>query len=348
MALDHAAASIGVSLQAETYGGQPAVLSSWPYWVTGLFTNIAAPTFWFLSGTSITLFAEGKRRQGFSEWDITRHLLIRSLVIIVLDMTVCQFFWAGNGPYLHVLTSIGVGLALMSVLRLLPDIFLFIFLTGSMVIYQMILPTLGIQFSQTTNFPIAFLLTYSTRIWPAVEFSTLGWAPLMGLGLLLGRKINTRRFQSAAYWFGIGFILLTVCLLMRINGGFGDLTPYQSDQPWYFFVIMSKTPPSFTYLLFNLGISALIMGWLVFFGDWLSRKPMVWIVMAGQVALFFFVLHIVVYGILGRIVRLMDMPLPGVVMAVLVWGLGMIALLPLTIIYRNFRKRHPESILKYL
>lgn len=348
MALDHAAASVGVSLQAETYGGQPAILLSWPYWVAGLFTNIAAPTFWFLSGTSITLFSEGKRRQGFTEWEITRHLLIRALVIIILDMTICQLFWAGNGPYLHVLTSIGVGLALMSVLRLLPDTILFILLAGSMLVYQIILPTLGVQLSQTTNFPIAFLLTYSTRIWPSVEFSTLGWVPLMGLGLLLGRKINTVVFQKATSWFGIGFAILLSWFLLREAGGFGDLTPYNSDQPWYFFIIMSKTPPSFTYLLFNLGISAFVMGLLVLSGSMLSRKPLLWIVMMGQVALFFFVLHIVVYGIIGRIVRLMEIPLPGVVLAILVWALGIVALLPITIMYRNIRKRHPQSILKYL
>jgi uncharacterized membrane protein len=71
MALDHAAASVGVSLQAETYGGQAAILASWPYWVTGLFTNLAAPTFWLLSGASIALFAAGDAAR-VSEWGITR------------------------------------------------------------------------------------------------------------------------------------------------------------------------------------------------------------------------------------------------------------------------------------
>jgi hypothetical protein len=348
MALDHAAASVVVSLQAETYGGQPAHLLGWPYWVTGLFTNLAAPTFWLLSGTSITLFAEGKRRQGMSEWAITRHLLIRALVIIFLDLTICQLFWAGNGPYLHVLTSIGVGLALMSILRLLPNIPLLILITGIMFVYQVALPVWGIQLSQTTNFPIAFVFTYSTKIWPSVEFSILGWAPLMGIGLLLGRKINTAAFQRARNWFGIGLALLLAWFVMRQVGGFGDLTPYTSDQPWYFFFIMSKTPPSFTYLFFNLGISALVMGLLVLSGSMLSRKPLLWIVIAGQVALFFFVLHIVVYGIMGRFIRLIEVPVPGVVLAVSVWGLGLMLLLPMTIMYRNLRKRYPESVLKFL
>jgi hypothetical protein len=170
----------------------------------------------------------------------------------------------------------------------------------------------------------------------------------MGIGLLLGRKINTAAFQRARNWFGIGLALLLAWFVMRQVGGFGDLTPYTSDQPWYFFFIMSKTPPSFTYLFFNLGISALVMGLLVLSGSMLSRKPLLWIVIAGQVALFFFVLHIVVYGIMGRFIRLIEVPVPGVVLAVSVWGLGLMLLLPMTIMYRNLRKRYPESVLKFL
>jgi len=348
MALDHAAASVWVSLQAETYGGQAAVLASWPYWVTGLFTNIAAHTFWLLSGASIALFAEGRRRQGISEAGITRHLLIRSAVIIFLDLTICQLFWAGNGPYLHVLLSIGIGLAIISIIRLLPDIVLGGLLTFVLVGYQLLLPTWGVQFSQTNNFILAVLFTYSTRIWPAVEFSTFGWATLMGFGFLLGQRISSPRFRSASNWFLIGLGLMGLWLVLRLMGGFGDLTHYLADQPWYLFLIMSKTPPSLTYLAFNLGISAFAIGILVKAGPLLERKPFSWVVATGQVSLFFFVLHIVIYGILGRVFRLFALPLPGVAIAIFVWGLGLVLMLPITVKYRDLRKRYPQSLLKYL
>jgi uncharacterized membrane protein len=55
MALDHVASFLRIGLQAETYGGLPAVLQSWPHWLAGLFTNVAAPTFWLLSGVSVVL-----------------------------------------------------------------------------------------------------------------------------------------------------------------------------------------------------------------------------------------------------------------------------------------------------
>jgi uncharacterized membrane protein len=291
MALDHAAASVWVSLQAESYGGQVAVLQSWPYWVSGLFTNLAAPTFWLLSGVSIALFAASRRRRGISEWDITRHLLIRAGVIIVLDLTICELAWAGNGPYLHVLTSIGIGLAVVTLARLLPNIMIAILFGGTLLLYQVFLPTFGIALSQTDNFLAALLLTYSTEIWPAVEFSTAGWATLMGLGYLLGQLVLEQKLSTPKPWLIGGAALLVLWFLLRIFGGFGDLTPFQQGQAWYYFVIMSKTPPALSYFSFNLGIASLMMGGLMYYSNWLTRKPFTWLVTTGQVALFFFVLQ---------------------------------------------------------
>jgi uncharacterized membrane protein len=348
MALDHAAASVWVSLQAESYGGMVAILPSWPYWVSGLFTNLAAPTFWLLSGVSIALYSASRRKQGYSEWQVTRHFLIRSVVIIVLDLTICNLAWAGNGPYLHVLTSIGIGLALVSLARLLPTYMIAIIFGSILILYQVFLSFWGVALSQTHNFLVALLLTYSTEIRPAVEFSTFGWATLMGLGYLLGQLVLAHKFRRPRAWFLSGAALLGVWLVLRLMGGFGDLTPYLTGQPWYFFVIMNKTPPSLTYFAFNLGIASLAMGVLIHFSSWLTRKPFSWLVTTGQVALFFFVVHILAYGVLGRLSRWVNPPVPGLIEALIVWSLGLLILIPLCIMYRKKRRQNPDSLLKYL
>ena len=272
MSLDHAAASVWVSLQAETYGGQQAILASWPYWIAGLFTNIAAPTFWFLSGVSLALFAVGRKRRGVPESEITRHFLIRSLVIIVLDLTLCWMAWSGKTPYLHVLLSIGFCLIIMSFTRRLDIRLFFILTAGIFLSYQLALPMIAYSLSQTRQFLPAFFLSYSTLTVPAVEFSIFGWGTLMGLGFVVGQKAASERFQRPKTWVFVGLILWVFWLILRVWGSFGDLTPMQSGQPWYYFLMMSKTPPSLTFLCFNLGIAAFILAFLFQFNNCLRRN----------------------------------------------------------------------------
>jgi uncharacterized membrane protein len=348
MSLDHAAASVWVSLQAETYGGQPAVLASWPYWIAGLFTNIAAPTFWFLSGISLALFTNARKRKGVPENEITRHFLIRSLVIIVLDLTLCWLAWSGKTPYLHVLLSIGFCLLLMSFTRRI-NIRLFLVLTlGVFFSYQLALPMIAASLSQTRQFLPAFFLSYSTLTVPAVEFSIFGWGTLMGLGFVVGQKATSEWFQRPRTWVFVGFALWLLCFILRVWGKFGDLTPMQPGQSWYYFLIMGKTPPSFSFLSFNLGIASFILAGLFLFNSLLRKKPLSWIVICGQVSLFYFAAHIVGYGLLGRLVRWFELPVPDVVLAILTWFLGLVILVPITIAYRSVRSRHPGSVLRFL
>src|SRR5262245_42480550 len=72
MALEHAAGFAHVRTQAEHYTGRQTILWSWPYWVTGLITNIAPLVFWFAAGLSVCLYAAGKRRSGASESSVRR------------------------------------------------------------------------------------------------------------------------------------------------------------------------------------------------------------------------------------------------------------------------------------
>ena len=350
MALDHAASSVRTSLQAESYGGQAAILENWTHWVSGLFTNLAGPTFWLLSGISLALFEVSRRKRGLSDWEITRFLLARASVLILLDLTICQWAWAGQGPYLHVLLSIGLGLALVSILRLLPLSVLAVLMLAVLLGYQWLLPTIAPLLSQTSNFWLALLLTYSTEIYPAVKYSILGWTTLMGLGFVLGRNIKSPIFHRPGTWVAIGTALLGGWFALRLIGDFGDLTPYAAytNAQWYHWFIMSKTPPSLSYQMFNLGLAALLLGVLSAREQLLQRPPAQWLVTAGQVALFFFVAHIVVYGVLGRVVMTLDLPIPSMVKTYVVWLIGLAILIPIAQSYRSLRKQYPNSLLRYL
>lgn len=348
MALDHAAWFAGISLQAETYGGQPAMLDTPAHWISGLMTNIAAPTFWLLSGFSIALLVASRRKNGESEWAITKFLLIRAGVIILLDLTVCQFAWTGNGPYTHILLSIGLGLVVLSVARLLPVYLfaglLFILLIG----YQLYLPFAPVALMQTNDFWGALFFSYSTKTSPAVEYSLLGWPVLMGLGYVVGTQIHLPIMRRARFWVIVGAGLLLLWFGLRAIGKFGDLVPFTPGVEWYRFIILSKQPPTLTFFTFNLGIAMLLLALLHTRGDWLNRFPAQWLVVIGQVSLFFFVIHIVVYAAFSKLFGFIPLPIPGMVRAYSLWLVGLLVLFPLARAYRYLRKTHPQSVLRYL
>ncbi|MCS6825063.1 MAG: hypothetical protein NZ553_00470 [Caldilinea sp.] len=348
MALDHAAASVLVSLQAESYGGFTPRLGNWPSWLLGLFTNIASPTFWILAGVSMTLYAQGRLRKGDDNRAITRFFLIRAAVLAALDLTVAWPAWRGATPYTHVLLSIGVSIAIVSLLRLLPPLVVAVIGFAWLILYQLALPTLAAHFNQGVPYWQALLLYFSYETFPATEFSILGWGSLIALGSAFGTIVRRPWLQRWGNWVlvGVGFFALWAAL--RVSAGFGDLWHYDASLPPHYWLIMNKTPPSLTFLLFNFGIASWVYAFFLARPRWLSLDPLVWLVTLGQVALFAFVVHLVIYGLLGRLVELLPVTAPGAVKAVIVWLIGLMILLPLCAWYRNVRRARPNTLLRYL
>lgn len=348
MALDHAAASVLVSLQAESYGGLTPQLGNWPSWVLGLFTNLASPTFWFLAGVSMTLYAQGRLKKGGSNREITRFFLIRAGVLAVLDLTVAWLAWRGGTPYTHVLLSIGISIALVSLLRLLPTVVLVVVGFAWLAAYQLVLPALSVQLNQSVDYWQALLVYFSYETFPATEFAILGWGSLIALGAAFGTVVRRPWFRSPRHWLLVGAGLLGLFVMLRMWGAFGDLWRYDSSLPIYYWIVMNKTPPSLTFLLFNLGFAAWIYALFLSRENWLQVRPFTWLVTMGQVSLFAFVVHLVLYGLLGRLVGLLPVAGPGVVRAVVVWLIGLAILIPLCTWYRSYRRARPNTLLRYL
>src|SRR5262245_32473386 len=91
---------------------------------TRWITHLCAPTFLFLSGTSLALSTAGRAARGVAPLAIDRHLVARGLVLIALDVV-----WLSLGPsgqaghyvlVLQVLYAIGISLCAMALLRRLP------------------------------------------------------------------------------------------------------------------------------------------------------------------------------------------------------------------------------------
>ena len=357
MALEHCAVIAHVNTLAEHYEGRALTLWRWPFWVTGLITNLAAPTFWVVAGVSVALFEASRRRRRETEWAITRFFLIRATALILLDSTfIALCFGLSRGKiYIYdfdILSSVGVSLSVVSVARLLPNGILAALSVTLLVVYQGLLGYLRPLLPEASSgrFWASIWIEYTSSAHPAVWFPILGWIGLMGLGVCLGRHIHSPSFQRSRTWSGAALGLFAIWAAIRTLRGYGNFVPYDPGQPWQMFLVMSKGPVSLDFLTFNLGLAALILSGLTSLArkpDLFSRPPLVWLVTCGQASLCFFVVHNAVYPLIGVLGRPL-LQLGGIARYAIIYALGMVVLIPVTSAYRKLKTRHPESVLKYL
>ncbi|MGB9631828.1 MAG: DUF1624 domain-containing protein [Chloroflexaceae bacterium] len=350
MALDHANFFVGAGLQAESYGGHPVTLQSAPYWMSGLLTNLASPIFFLLGGYSLALYAAAQRRKGLSEYATTRYIWIRAALILALDLTICNLFWRGATPYVHVLTAIATTMVLLSRLRFLPPLVLAGTSLLVLGLHQVAIGTLAGALAAGAPQPFwqAFWLTYSYDTRPALGFAVLGWGPLLWLGYAIGTLQDHPALQQPRTWIMAGMGLLGFWLVLRLVGGFGDLGAFgEVGTSAAHFLVMSKAPPSLAFFAFNLGIAALLLAGFYAWPHLTNGGPLRWLVLVGQVSLFFYVTHIVIYNLVAQMLELVSLPGPRIIWGYAAWLIGLAVLLPLGAWYRGIRKRYPR-VLGYL
>jgi peptidoglycan/LPS O-acetylase OafA/YrhL len=82
-------------------------------------------------------------------------------------------------------------------------------------------------------------------------------------------------------------------------------------------------------------------------GPAFDRAPFRWLTVCGQASLCFYVVHYLVFLAIARGSPWLA-SLSGLARYGLIYGAGLLLLVPVTRAYRDLRKRYPESPLKYL
>ena len=94
MALDHANYFVAQKHSAgEYWGGSFPVYHDALSFLTRLVTHLAAPGFFLLMGAGMVLYAHSRRKLGWSEWAITRHLLIRGGLLMAIQLVIVNRAW---------------------------------------------------------------------------------------------------------------------------------------------------------------------------------------------------------------------------------------------------------------
>ena len=351
MALDHANYFVAQQHSSGEYWGGPFPFygESLPF-LTRLVTHLAAPGFFMLMGVGMFLFARSRQRKGWSRWAVIRHFWFRGAILITLQLLVVNRAWelspGGWGPqfYFGVLFALGGTMILASMLlwldpRVLITITLLLFV-GT----ELIHPDPN-QWNLITSTPINLMFVYpggDQILWS--NYPILPWLELVTFGLVFGNWLADNPNRAYRRGLILGAVFLFLFLLLRYLDGFGNIRP-RGGVTWIDFFNLVKYPPSMTFTFFTTGAN-LIALWLFYLVARARAALLQPLALFGRTPLFFYVLHLFLYAVLGRLFA------PGgssILAMIPFWLLGLIILIPLCTWYSQVRQRRPLSLfLRYL
>jgi uncharacterized membrane protein len=360
MAVDHASYFIARVHSVEFWGaGLPVYPNAFWFW-TRWITHLCAPGFFFLMGIGMISFADVRHKAGWNEGRITRFFVIRGLLLMFLQLFVENPAWilgdlsAGPGVmlirgggvpgggaqgviYFGVLFALGGAMVFWAFLRRSSPWIIGLISLGAILVTQVVTPSVGHRSTLYSPFVRLLMIPGHTDVCE-VFYPVVPWLGVTGLGLIFGilLKREASRAEKVAAWTGFGILVLFA--IIRATGKFGNLNEVPAG--WMGFLNVVKYPPSLGFLTITMGIN------LIFMALWGRVEPYFRnryhpLLVFGRVALFFYLLHLWVYNLLGLFFRSGS----GLVMMYAVWLLGLVILYPLCYWYNRFKNRNPITSL---
>ena len=353
MAIDHASYFIARVHSAEFWWKAmpvyPDIFWFWTRWIT----HLCAPGFFLLMGIGMILFADARRKAGWEEGRITRFFILRGSLLVLLQLLVEDTAWIlgdlSVGPGVMVIRGGGVpgggteGMIFFGVLFGLGGSMIFwahmqrasLWFIGlislvAVLVTQLVIP--GPERTGVLYSPLLRLLVIPghTNVWQ-VFYPVIPWLGVTGLGLLFGKLLLRDRHEAGRLALRTGLGLLVFSVIIRTIGGFGNLNEVAAG--WMGFLNAVKYPPSLAFLTMTLGINLLLIG-IWSWAELHHQGRYAPLLVFGRVALFFYLLHLWVYSLLGLFFR------AGSHLATMyaIWLLGLVILYPLCYQYNRFKR----------
>jgi uncharacterized membrane protein len=267
---------------------------------TRFITHYCAPTFVFLSGTSIFLQAQRKTKK-----ELSIFLLSRGLWLIVFEIVINNLFWSFNPFYnfiaLQVIWIFGVSMVLMAGI---------IFLPMRVILILGLLIVCGhnyfdqFNYTDTKNVPLGLailhqggLIQFTTNHFIYFFYPIFPWPAVMMLGYCLGTwyvkdyNATKRRKQLLT----LGSFAIIAFAVIRYTNAYGDaalwaVQPRGAIYTFLSFLKVSKYPPSLLYILVTLGPSLIALSLI----EPVQNKVADFFIVFGRVPLFYYAMHILV------------------------------------------------------
>ena len=359
MAIDHASFFIARTHSQEFWGAAlpayPDALGFWTRWIT----HLCAPGFAFLMGVGMVLLAAARTKAGWTPHQIRRFFINRGLLMIALQfliedpawilgvLTTAPGAWSQRGEmpgggsmvmiHVGVLFSLGAGMVFWSFFLRAANWFIGALGLAAVLITQFAMPGPG-RVSELSPPLVRLLLIPGHTNSLQVLYPVIPWLGVSALGLLVGRGLlqDRKRTMRLSGWASAA--LMATFVAVRITGGFGNLNEVPPGLMGFLTVV--KYPPSLAFLSITLGINLLAVA------QWHRLEPFLGnrsnpLLVFGQSALMFYLVHLWVYALLGLLFR------SGSSLAQMygMWLVGLAILYPICRRYNSFRRTTPVTSL---
>jgi uncharacterized membrane protein len=306
--------------------------------LTRLATHPCAPGFYFLMGAGMVLFARSRRQLGWSERRIAGHLALRGLLFIALEQLIVDVASAGRVYPLDFSILAGLGVVMLFGI-------LFLRLNGpvqaaagaAILILMQLLPGLLLHADLGILNPFRLLILPGSVGIAFVLYPPIPWLGVALLGMAFAHLLLQRQDKAYQVAAVVGLVCLALFPLVRALGGFGNLRMPVGQSLVDFFNLV-KYPPSLSFLLLSLGLDLIVLYLL----SRVSSRLATWgrpLVILGQVALYFFLVHWFVYAALGLAWRTPG----GLPQTYLAWVVGLVLLYPACKAFEAFKHRMPAT-----
>src|SRR5271169_397072 len=299
MAIDH----------VRVYSGLPAGGPTPGIFFTRWVTHFCAPAFIFLAGTSAFFY-------GRKHVDLSRHLLIRGVWLIFLELTFLRVSWTFNFDFRHyemagVIWVIGWCMILMAGLVKLPlslvgTIGVVIIAAHNLMDSHMGKLLEGLDQNRFSGLWKIFYVGFFAgpiRFGPngpnlIVLYSIVPWIGVMAAGYAFGKILTLEPAQRNRLCLAIGLSAVGLFLMLRGFNLYGDPRPWHASAQghnggppmpaWLSFLNTTKYPASLCFLLMTLGPIIAMIPLLEGARGAVASQ----IAIFGRVPFFFYVLHI--------------------------------------------------------
>lgn len=283
MALDHTRDFFGPAL----FDPEDLAKTTPLWFATRWITHLCASTFVLLAGTSA--FLRGTRSGTAA---LSRYLLTRGLLLLVLEATWISFSWqfGYNVTILQVLWALGMGMIFLAGLSWLP-------LPAIAVIAALLILPHNLLDAIQSNHPL-WLAWHQRGFWPVagnygvyLAYPLMPWLGLIAAGYALGPVFQWEAARRQRFLVIAGGVLLLVFVVLRSGNFYGDPDPWSPQGRgfiWDFisFIRVHKYPPSLLYLCVTVGIALPVLAWFE------RLRPVPLLMLFGGTPMFFYVIHI--------------------------------------------------------
>jgi len=338
MALDHASLIYNANRGGEElYAHEPQFPVSLSEFLAR-FTGVpVAPGFFFMAGFMVAWTSLSREARGVAPQTITRRLVVRGVVLLLVDAIVGGLPRAFGGYYSFVvLSSIGASIILTAWLRRLPQAPFALLALAILFLHPLIdvsgLPT-----------PLRAVIYEPVREGHFRSlYPILPWCGVVFLGYVFGRDAY-HRGPRPGLWLACAALSLAAFVVVRLANGYGNAYPHSGfghRDFWYF----AKYPPDLPFLSWAfVWVFTMLTAVYAIAKDAVPRVLLPFLTF-GRVSFFFYVVHFYLLGPVRALVRF-PMGMRGVLV---VWLCLLAVMLPLCRWYYRKKLERPNFITRYL